>query len=245
MASAALLEQARNEGWTDEHVVERVLGGDTALYELLMRRHNQRVYRIARAILRDDAEAEDVMHDAYVRAYQNLADFEGRAKFITWLTRIALNEALARVRRRSRFQSIDSSDPSNGDLMNSATSSRRNPEQESYDRELSGVIEKAVLALPDEYRVVFMLRDVEGMSTEEAAEYLNLTQENVKVRLHRAHAKLRKQLYAAVGATTVRCFQFHAVRCDRVVNGVFRKLELVPSTPRQRTEIPSVLKPRI
>jgi RNA polymerase sigma-70 factor, ECF subfamily len=245
MASAALLEQARNEGWTDEHVVERVLGGETALYELLMRRHNQRVYRIARAILRDDAEAEDVMHDAYVRAYQNLADFEGRAKFITWLTRIALNEALARVRRRSRFQSIDSSDPSNGDLMNSATSSRRNPEQESYDRELSGVIEKAVLALPDEYRVVFMLRDVEGMSTEEAAEYLNLTQENVKVRLHRAHAKLRKQLYAAVGATTVRCFQFHAVRCDRVVNGVFRKLEFVPSTPRQRTEIPSVLKPRI
>ena len=245
MASAALLEQARNEGWTDEHVVERVLGGETALYELLMRRHNQRVYRIARAILRDDAEAEDVMQDAYVRAYQNLADFEGRAKFITWLTRIALNEALARVRRRSRFQLIDSSDPSNGDLMNSATSSRRNPEQESYDRELSGVIEKAVLALPDEYRVVFMLRDVEGMSTEEAAEYLNLTQENVKVRLHRAHAKLRKQLYAAVGATTVRCFQFHAVRCDRVVNGVFRKLELVPSTPRQRTEIPSVLKPRI
>jgi RNA polymerase sigma-70 factor, ECF subfamily len=245
MASAALLEQARNEGWTDEHVVERVLGGETALYELLMRRHNQRVYRIARAILRDDAEAEDVMQDAYVRAYQNLADFEGRAKFITWLTRIALNEALARVRRRSRFQSIDSSDPSNGDLMNSATSSRRNPEQQSYDRELSGVIEKAVLALPDEYRVVFMLRDVEGMSTEEAAEYLNLTQENVKVRLHRAHAKLRKQLYAAVGATTVRCFQFHAVRCDRVVNGVFRKLELVPSTPRQRTEIPSVLKPRI
>jgi RNA polymerase sigma-70 factor, ECF subfamily len=245
MASAALLERARNEGWTDEHVVERVLGGETALYELLMRRHNQRVYRIARAILRDDAEAEDVMQDAYVRAYQNLADFEGRAKFITWLTRIALNEALARVRRRSRFQSIDSSDPSNGDLMNSATSSRRNPEQESYDRELSGVIEKAVLALPDEYRVVFMLRDVEGMSTEEAAEYLNLTQENVKVRLHRAHAKLRKQLYAAVGATTVRCFQFHAVRCDRVVNGVFRKLELVPSTPRQRTEIPSVLKPRI
>ena len=112
--------------------------------------------------------------------------------------------------------------------MNSVTSSDRNPEQESYNRELSGVIERAVLALPDEYRVVFMLRDVEGMSTEEAAECLNLTRENVKVRLHRAHAKLRKQLYAVVGATTSRCFQFHAVRCDRVVNSVFRKLQLVP-----------------
>jgi len=228
MASTALLEQARNEDWTDERVVERVLGGETALYELLMRRHNQRLYRIARAILRDDAEAEDVMQDAYVRAYQNLAGFEGRATFVTWLARIALNEALARVRRRSRFQSIDSSDPSNGDLMNTATSSGRNPEQESYGRELSGAIEKAVLALPDEYRAVFILRDVEGITTEEAAECLNLTQENVKVRLHRAHAKLRKQLYAALGATTARCFQFHAVRCDRVVSGVFRKLELVP-----------------
>ena len=112
--------------------------------------------------------------------------------------------------------------------MNSATSSNRNPEQESYDRELSGVIENAVLALPEEYRMVFMLRDVEGMSTEETAHCLSLSQENVKVRLHRAHAKLRKRLYAAVGATTARCFQFHAVRCDRVVNGVFRKLELIP-----------------
>jgi RNA polymerase sigma-70 factor (ECF subfamily) len=224
MASAALLEQARNEDWTDEQVVERVLAGETALYELLMRRHNQRLYRIARAILRDDAEAEDVMQDAYVRAYQNLAGFEGRAKFSTWLSRIALHEALARLRRRSRFQSIDTSDPWNGDFMTSATSSGRSPEQESYDRELAGVIERAVLSLPDEYRLVFMLRDVEGMSTEETAQCLSLSQENVKVRLHRAHAKLRKQLYAAVGANTARCFQFHAVRCDRIVKGVFETL---------------------
>lgn len=226
MASAALLQQATNEDWTDEQVVTRVLAGETALYELLMRRHNQRVYRVARAILRDDAEAEDVMQDAYVRAYQNLAGFEGRAKFATWLTRIAVHEALARARRRSRFQSIDSSDPAHGDLMNAATSSDRSPEQASYDRELSAVIESAVLSLPDEYRIVFMLRDVEGMNTEETAQCLHLTEENVKVRLHRAHAKLRKQLYAAVGATAAGCFQFHAVRCDRVVNSVFKTLRI-------------------
>jgi RNA polymerase sigma-70 factor (ECF subfamily) len=224
MASATLLQQAMAEDWTDEHIVERVLGGEIALYELLMRRHNQRLYRVARAILRDDAEAEDVMQDAYVRAYQNLAGFEGRAKFVTWLTRIAVHEAIARSRKRFRFQSLDDSDSPNGDSMNSATSSRPSPEQETYDRELSRVIEKAVLMLPDEYRIVFMLRDVEGMSTEETAQCLSLTQENVKVRLHRAHAKLRKQLYSAVGATTARCFQFHAVRCDRVVNGVFKTL---------------------
>ena len=224
MASVALLEQAKNEDWTDEQVVTRILAGETALYELLMRRHNQRLYRVARAILRDDSEAEDVMQEAYVRAYQNLASFEGRAKFATWLTRIAFHEALARVRRRSRFQSIDSSDPSHGDLMNSATSSGRSPEQKSYDQELSGLIEKAVLSLPDEYRVVFMLRDVEGISTEETAQCLNLTRENVKVRLHRAHAKLRKQLQTAIGESAGQCFQFHAVRCDRVVRGVFKTL---------------------
>jgi RNA polymerase sigma-70 factor (ECF subfamily) len=224
MASVALLEQARNEDWTDEQIVGRVLAGETALYELLMRRHNQRLYRIARGILRDDGEAEDVMQDAYVRAYQNLSSFEGRAKFVTWLTRIAIHEALARARRRSRFQSLDAPDQSNGDVMKSATSSDRSPEQESYDRELSDVIEKAVLALPDEYRLVFILRDVEGMNTEETAHCLQLTEQNVKVRLHRAHAKLRKRLYAAVGATTSHCFQFHAVRCDRVVSGVFRTL---------------------
>lgn len=224
MASVALLEQARNEDWTDEQVVTRVLAGDAALYELLMRRHNQRLYRVARGILRDDAEAEDVMQDAYVRAYQSLSTFEGRAKFSTWLTRIAVHEALGRVRKRSRFQSLDTSDSSQGDLMNSVTSSDRSPEQKSYDLELSSVIEKAALSLPDEYRIVFMLRDVEGMSTEETAQCLNLTQENVKVRLHRAHAKLRKQLYSAFGANAAHCFQFHAVRCDRVVNGVFRTL---------------------
>jgi RNA polymerase sigma-70 factor (ECF subfamily) len=224
MATAALLEQARNEEWTDEQVVTRVLAGETALYELLMRRHNQRLYRIARAILRDDAEAEDVMQDAYVRAYQNLASFEGRAQFVTWLTRIAVHEALARCRKRSRFQSLDSSDPSHGDPMNSATSLDRSPEEETYDRELSAVLEKAVLSLSDEHRLVFMLRDVEGMSTEETAQCLNLTQENVKVRLHRAHAKLRRQLLATVGPTAAQCFQFHARRCDRVVNGVFKSL---------------------
>src|SRR5215467_14078914 len=196
MASASLLEQAKLEAWSDEEVVSRVLAGESALYELLMRRHNQRLYRVARAILRDDAEAEDVMQDAYVRAYQNLGTFEGRAKFSTWLTRIAVHEALARCQKRSRFQSLDDSNSQYGDVMNAATSSDRSPEQKSYDQELSVVLEKAVLSLPDDYRMVFVLRDVEGMSTEETAQSLNLTQENVKVRLHRAHAKLRKELYA-------------------------------------------------
>ena len=190
MASAALLDQARQEGWTDEQVVGRVLAGDTALYELLMRRYNQRLYRIARAILHDDAEAEDVMQDAYVRGYQHLAQFEGRAKFSTWLTRIAVHEALSRSRRRSRLQSLDNSEESNGDVMKSLASSGRSPEQETYDRELGGLLEKAILRLPEDYRLVLMLRDIEEMSTDETAECLDLSEENVKVRLHRARAVL-------------------------------------------------------
>lgn len=226
MSSATLLEEATREAWSDEQIVSRVLAGETALYELVMRRYNQRLYRVARAILRDDAEAEDVMQDAYVRAYQHLASFEGRAKFATWLTRIAVHEALARSRKRSRLQSLDVSEDSNGEVMKTVTSTDRTPEQSAYDRELGGVLEKAILVLSENHRMVFMLRDVEGMSTEETAECLNLTQENVKVRLHRAHAALRKQIYAAVGENAARCFAFHAVRCDRVVSGVFRILGL-------------------
>jgi RNA polymerase sigma-70 factor (ECF subfamily) len=226
MATAALLQQAKRDDWSDEEIVRRVLDGDTALYELLMRRHNQRLYRVARAILRDDAEAEDVMQDAYVRAYQNLASFEGRAKFVTWLTRIAVNEALSRSRRRVRFPAVDLDDESNGEVMKSATSTCRTPEQQAYDRELADVLEKAILSLPEEHRLVFMLRDVEGMSTEETAKCLNLTEENVKVRLHRARTRLRKQLYEAAGATTAHCFQFHALRCDRIVSNVFQVLAL-------------------
>src|SRR5437762_3768435 len=148
MAGAALLEQARNEAWSDEQVVSRVLVGETALYELLMRRYNQRLYRVAKAILRDDAEAEDVMQDAYVRAYQHLADFEGRAKFSTWLTRIAVHEALARSRRHSRFQSLDNEEESKGRVMRSLASAGRNPEEAAYDRELGGVLEQGAASNP-------------------------------------------------------------------------------------------------
>src|SRR5215831_1889388 len=136
MVSTALLEQAKQEAWSDEQVVRRIVGGETALYEVLMRRHNQRLYRVARAILRNDTEAEDVMQDAYVRAYQHLADFEGRARFSTWLTRIAVHEALARCRSRSRYQSLDDSEESKGGIMESLASDGRDPEEMAYDGEL-------------------------------------------------------------------------------------------------------------
>ena len=107
METIGTLEKASPEGWTDQEIVDRVKAGDTALYEIIMRRYNQRLYRVSRAILRDDAEAEDVMQDAYVRAYQHLDQFAGRAPFSAWLTRIAVNEALGRLRSRNRGQQLD------------------------------------------------------------------------------------------------------------------------------------------
>lgn len=225
MGSAEILYQAGRQGWSDEHIVDRVLSGDTDLYEILMRRYNQRLYRVARAILRDDGEAEDVMQTTYVRAFEHLADFEGRAKFSTWLTRIAVHEALARSRRQRRFQPLEAADDPGGGMISKLESTTPSPERSAYDRELGCVLEHAILGLPEHYRIVFTLRDLEEMSTAETAQSLDLTEENVKIRLHRAHALLRKALYMQTGVNTAEVFQFHAVRCDRVVGEVLSRME--------------------
>src|SRR5437867_1318238 len=187
MEGTEILGRARSEGWTDEEVVGRIRAGDTALYEIIMRRYNQRLYRVARAILRDDAEAEDVMQDAYVRAYQHLQQFAGRALFATWLTRIAVHEALSRLRLRNRNQQLDDTGQ-NGEISMNMVETSPDPEQSASRAELSHLLEEALLDLPEPYRIVVMLRDVEGMSTAEAAATLDLTEDNVKVRLHRGRA---------------------------------------------------------
>src|SRR5512146_3418528 len=222
MATSALLLQAKAECWTDEEVVARVLGGETALFEIIMRRYNQRLYRVAHSILRNDAEAEDVMQDAYVRAYQHLSQFEGRAKFSTWLTRIAVHEALARVQRRNRVQELDA-EPYGG-TMNPLPANTPDPEQQVSERELVGLLQSAVLALPAKYRSVLMLRDIEEMSTADTAEALELTEENVKVRLHRARALLRRELFARTGEQRGNAFPFMGARCDRMVETVMQRI---------------------
>ena len=215
---------------TDEEVVARVLAGETALYEVLMRRHNSRLFRVARAIVRDDAEAEDVMQEAYVRAYGELPRFEGRARWSTWVTRIAINEALARVRRRGRFVDTDVNDlelREDGSMRSpddSRSAERPGPEDLASTRELGAFIERAVDALPDIYRIVFVLREVEGLSTAEAASSLGVSEEVVKVRLHRARAELRRLLDERVGAATREVYGFHLSRCDRVVAAVLARI---------------------
>jgi RNA polymerase sigma-70 factor, ECF subfamily len=204
---------------TDTEIVWRVRAGENALFEILMRRHNQRIYRVARAVVKDETEAEDVMQQAYINAFTHLDQFEDRAQFSTWLTRIALHEAFSR-RRRMRADTEE--------LMDTLTSPHADPERQAYAQELNRVLEAAVDTLPETYRTVFMLRDVEGLSTSETAQGLGLGDETVKTRLHRARAMIRRSITERIGATTPGAFQFHATRCDRVVARVLEKLCLVP-----------------
>src|SRR4051812_5031799 len=179
---------------SDADIVKRVRAGERALFEILMRRHNQQLYRAARAIVKDEHEVEDVMQQAYCNAFAHLDQFEERSQFSTWLTRIALNEAFGRRRKMRQSESLgvmrSHEDTDSGDVMETVTSSQPDPERQAYAGELHRVLEEAVDALPETYRTVFMLRDIEGLSTSEAGEGLGLGDEAIKTRLHRARAMI-------------------------------------------------------
>ena len=230
-------EKAGSEGWTDQDIVDRIKAGDTALYEIIMRRYNQRLYRVARAILRDDAEAEDVMQDAYVRAYQHLDQFAGRAPFSAWLTRIAVNEAIGRLRLRKRNPQLEDSED-DGELCMNIVDTSSNPEQSASRAEVGQLLEEALLALPEKYRTVVMLRDVEELRTSETASALDLSEENVKIRLHRGHEMARGWLFTRVGTSAKTAFPFMGGRCDRVVQGVFERLAELSHKTRTHDLLP-------
>ena len=205
----------------DDRIIARVLAGEKALYALLVRRYNQRLFRTVRAILRQDELAEDVVQQAYVVAYQNLAGFRGESSFATWLTRIAVNEALGRLRQGRRFPHmalIDDGDPS-------LPTTPRTPEDDAAGRELRRLLEEHIDALPDAYRVVFVMREVDELDTAETAACLGLTEEAVRVRLHRARQALQQSLAAVIGTSLGETFRFDGERCDRIVAAVLARIE--------------------
>jgi RNA polymerase sigma-70 factor, ECF subfamily len=218
-SSAVALEDQEH---SDAQTIEKVLNGNTEMFELLMRRYNERVYRAARSIVRDEQEAEDVMQQAYVNAFTHLRQFNGSAQFSTWLTRIAVNEALARVRRRGRYETFDDDLSSVEPFMPSHPAP--SPERQAFAGELRGLLEWAIDALPDGMREVFVLREVEGLSTKEVAECLGVSDDVVKTRLSRARAALRELLMERTGGTTSEAFRFHRPRCDRVVVRVLARI---------------------
>jgi RNA polymerase sigma factor (sigma-70 family) len=195
----------------DSMLVERILSGEKHLFEIIVKKYNKRLYRVAMAILHDDDEAEDMMQASYLKAYENLHRFEGRSNFSTWLTRIAINECLMRLKKRKRNVEFD-------DTISERQIERKHPMSAVMNNELKQILEKAIGELPEKYRVVFMLREIDGLNVEETTECLEITEANVKVRLNRAKEMLRETLTHYVHSDDL--YSFHLLRCDRVRKNV-------------------------
>ena len=199
----------------DEEVVARVRAGEVALFEVIMRRYNQRLFRAARAIVRDDDEAEDVLQESYLQAFAHLDGFAGRSRLSTWLTRIVIHEAYRRVRRRRPTLDIDTA----AEPVASHT-----PESAVAGREMATLLSGAIDRLPEPFRLVFMLRVVQRMDVAETAACLDLAETTVKTRLHRARKMLREELEQAMELGLPEVHAFLGERCDRVVSRVLARL---------------------
>jgi RNA polymerase sigma factor (sigma-70 family) len=200
---------------TDEEIIVRILNGEQYLYENLMRKFNARLYRISMSIINDDKEAEDIMQTAYLNAYRQLSNFKRESSFSTWLTRILINESLLHKKRKQKLEKA---------MMNNNYTDYHNetPLSGLMNKELKVILEKAVSGLPEKYRVVFVMREVEGMSTNETMDALDLGESNVKIRLNRAKEMLRNELYNYGQHNQL--FEFNLVRCDVIVNYVMGKI---------------------
>jgi RNA polymerase sigma-70 factor (ECF subfamily) len=210
----------------DAHLVEAIRAGQTAPFEILMRRYNARLFHVARAILRDDAEAEDVVQEAYVRAWNKLAQLVGGARFAEWITRITANEALGRLRQRRRQAPEDlvPETTQSGAVLPLFGNTAPSPEDQFADGQLRTLLERSIDDLPTPFRVVFMLREVERMGTRETAKCLGLRPETVKTRLFRAKKLLRVALDRRLQSDVGTVFPFLGARCDRIVQRVFERI---------------------
>lgn len=206
-------------------VIERILQGETELFEILMRRYNELLYRTIRSYLKSYPDIEDTMQDAYVKAFQNLHQFKNEAMFSTWLIRIGINEVLQRKRKSKKNQTVDIT-LETGSLQ-IADDSFTSPENITIYKESTAFIEKAIDALPENYKIIYMLREVEGMDIAEISKALDLTNSNVKVRLHRARNMMKDYILNATNTHTI--FEFGNSKCDHLVENVMRRIdEILP-----------------
>jgi RNA polymerase sigma-70 factor (ECF subfamily) len=231
MQLAVTRPRAELNGYSDEHLVELARQGGENAVRALVGRHNQRLFRVARAIVRDDAEAEDVVQEAYVRALTRLGAFRGEARFSTWLTRIALNEALGRARRRQRSSGLALPDAGGGVIVFPGSPPAPTADAELGRKQVGALLEAAVDALPEAFRIVFVLREVEGMSTEDTAAQLGLNPATVKTRLHRARRLMRATIEARLSTTFAGLFPFDGERCAGMADKVIERLARAAGMP--------------
>lgn len=226
---------ARLDALGDAELAARARQGDGAAFRLIIQRNNRRLFRLARSVVRDDSEAEDVVQETYARAAANLARFRGDARLSTWLARIALNEALGRLRRQRPTVGVDAIDDARerrGDvLMFPGVTATPDPETAAARAEVRRLLERAVDGLPERFRLVFIMRDVEGMSVEETAEHLDLRPETVKTRLFRARQQLRRSLDATLASALSGAFPFDGERCGRFTEQVLARLGFADARP--------------
>jgi RNA polymerase sigma-70 factor, ECF subfamily len=218
----------------DAAIVERIRNGEPALYEVLVRRYNQRMYRVARSFLHDEAEAEDVMQEAYLKAFTALPRFQGRAQFSTWLTRILINCALAHLRTRSRRREVALDDvmgPTVRTAQGNREAGRSDGDLRIAQEQIGRLIERTLETLPSKYRIVFAMRELEEMSVAETAAALGISPENTKVRLHRAQRLLREGLRRRM--PDIALYGFLGGRCDALTSRVMEAIALLPAAGQE------------
>ncbi|MDE2449265.1 MAG: RNA polymerase sigma factor [Gammaproteobacteria bacterium] len=210
----------------DASLVRRVLAGDPTAFALVMRRFNRRLYRLARAILGDDTEAEDALQEAYLDAHRSLGQFRGEASLATWLSRLVVNECLGRMRRSARRQNVIPMTPSPSDREIEAVPSDEvgSPDAAADRAQMRAILERRIDALPETFRAVFVLRSVEELSVEETAECLGIPAETVRSRHFRAKSLLREALAREVDIAERNVWEFAGERCDRIVARVLSRL---------------------
>lgn len=212
----------------DAQLVRRALERDGDAFATIMQRHNQRLYRIARSVLRNSVEAEDAVQEAYVAAFSHLATYRGESPLVAWLLRIVMNEALGRSRRKpaaTDFAPLEAV-PEAEIIQFPSSATNEDPERIMAQRQILQLVENATDALPEVYRVVFVTRVIEGMSVEETADLLRIKSETVKTRLHRARQLLREQLNKQIGPIMMDAFPFAGRRCERLTAGVLKRVGL-------------------
>jgi RNA polymerase sigma-70 factor (ECF subfamily) len=217
------------EALDDAELVRRASARDETAFRTIMQRYNRRLYRIARSVLRSDSEAEDVVQETYVRAFTHLRTFRGESSLGTWLARIALNDALGRLRRERptmEWAAVEASLTGGEAIAFPQGVTGDNPERTMAQQEILRLVEVAIDQLPEKYRLVLVTRVIEGMSVEETANLLELSIETVKTQLHRARALLRARLEEQIGPLVPGAFPFADRRCERLTEAVLRRLNL-------------------
>jgi RNA polymerase sigma-70 factor (ECF subfamily) len=209
---------------TESELIDRARARDEGALRAIMQANNRRLYRLARGILRNDSEAEDVVQETYIRAFTHLDGFRGESGLSTWLSRIAINEALGRARgRRPQVEwGALPEETLNAEIIQFPLSPASDPERSMAQREIQRIVEHAIDELPDDFRMVFIARVMEGMNVEDTADLLGLKPETVKTRLHRARTMLRDNVEKKIGPVVMDAFPFAGQRCDRLTEAVLK-----------------------